>query len=120
MNESYCDEISENLTTFVTVGNARWERRCKQKITFLAVTWFTICEGPQNWVSKEQKNKFEIDAVLWVTYIHHYFYKAWNYWRYKILNQDKTGSTKIWESMENKTQNNDHNIYERKHSGNFL
>ena len=34
MNGSYCDEVSENLTTSVTVGNARWERRCKQKITF--------------------------------------------------------------------------------------
>ena len=39
---------------------------------------------------------------------------------YKIYNQDKIGSTKIWENMENKTPNNDHNIYERKHSGNFL
>ena len=43
MNESYCDEVSEHLTTFVTVGNARRERRYKQKIAFLAVTWFTIC-----------------------------------------------------------------------------
>ena len=43
MSESYCDEVSENLITFVTVGNARKERRCKQKIAFLAVTWFTIC-----------------------------------------------------------------------------
>ena len=43
MSESYCDEVSENLITFVTVGNARKERRCKQKIAFLAVAWFTIC-----------------------------------------------------------------------------
>ena len=69
---------------------------------------------------RNKKNKFEIDAVLRVTHIHHYFYRAWNYWRYEILNQDKTGSTKIWESMENKTRNNDHNIYERKHLRNFL
>ena len=38
MNESYCDEVSENLTTFVTVGAARKETRCKQKIAFLSVT----------------------------------------------------------------------------------
>ena len=31
------------ITTFVTVANARKERRCKQKVVFLAVTWFTIC-----------------------------------------------------------------------------
>ena len=43
MNEKYCDEVSENLITFVTVANARKEGRCKQKIAFLAVTWFTIC-----------------------------------------------------------------------------
>ena len=43
MNEIYCDEIPENLATLVTVGNARIQRRCKQKIAFLAVTWFTIC-----------------------------------------------------------------------------
>ena len=43
MNESYRDEVSENLAAFVTVGNARRERRCKQKIAFLAVTWFTFC-----------------------------------------------------------------------------
>ena len=43
MNESYCDEVSENLTTSVILGNARRERRCKQKIAFLAFTWFTIC-----------------------------------------------------------------------------
>ena len=42
MNESYCDEVSENLTTFVIVGNARRERS-KQRIAFFAVTWFTIC-----------------------------------------------------------------------------
>ena len=61
MNETYCDEVSEN----------------------------------QNWVSKEHKNKFEFDAVFWVTKIHHYFYKAWYCRRYKIYNQDKIGSTKI-------------------------
>ena len=43
MNKSYYDEVSENLFTFVTVGNARKERRCKQKIAFLGVSWFTIC-----------------------------------------------------------------------------
>ena len=48
MNESYCDDVSENLTTLVTVDNARRERRRKQRIAFLAVTWFTICYEPQN------------------------------------------------------------------------
>ena len=43
MNESYCDEVSENLITFVTVGNAGKEGRCKQKIAFLGVTWITVC-----------------------------------------------------------------------------
>ena len=43
MNEIECDEIPENLAILVTVGNARIERRYKQKIAFLAVTWFTIC-----------------------------------------------------------------------------
>ena len=47
MNKSYCDEISENLTKFVTegtfVGYTIKERRGKQTIAFLAVTWFTIC-----------------------------------------------------------------------------
>ena len=43
MNESYCDEVSENLTTFLTVGNAKKERRCKQKMAFLAFALFTIC-----------------------------------------------------------------------------
>ena len=42
MNESYCDEVSENLMTFVIVGNARRERS-KLKIAYFAVTWFTIC-----------------------------------------------------------------------------
>ena len=31
MNEKYCDEVSENLITFVTVDNARKEGKCKQK-----------------------------------------------------------------------------------------
>ena len=75
MNESYCDDVSENLTTLVTVDNARRERRCKQRTAFLAVTWFTICYKPQNWVWKEYKNKFKFDAVLWVTQIHHFFTK---------------------------------------------
>ena len=69
MNESYRDEVSENLTSFITAGNARRERRCKQKIAFLAVTWFTIG------LLQEYKNKSEFDAVLWVTYIHHTFTK---------------------------------------------
>ena len=47
MNKSYCDEISENLTEFVTegtfVGYTIKERRGKQTIAFLAVTLFTIC-----------------------------------------------------------------------------
>ena len=43
MNESYCNEVSENLTTLVTMDNARKQRRCKQKVAFFAVTWFTIC-----------------------------------------------------------------------------
>ena len=42
MNESYCDEDSENLTTLVTMDNARGESRCKQNVAFLEVTWFTI------------------------------------------------------------------------------
>ena len=46
MNKSYCDEFSENLTTFVTkcisVGCTIKEKIGKQAITFLAVTWFTI------------------------------------------------------------------------------
>ena len=37
MNKSYCDEVLENLTTFVTVGYAIRERRDKQRIAFLAV-----------------------------------------------------------------------------------
>ena len=43
MNETYCAEVSENLATLVTVINARREKRCQQKIAFLAVTWYTIC-----------------------------------------------------------------------------
>ena len=43
MNESYRDEVSENLAAFVIVGKARRERRCKQKIAFLAVTCFIFC-----------------------------------------------------------------------------
>ena len=47
MNKSYCDEVSENLTPFVTkcifVGYAIRERRGKQTIAYLVVTWFTIC-----------------------------------------------------------------------------
>ena len=31
MNETYCNKVSENLTTLVTVSNARRARRCKQK-----------------------------------------------------------------------------------------
>ena len=47
MNKSYCDKVSENLTAYVTecifVGYTIRERRGKQTIAFLAVTWFTIC-----------------------------------------------------------------------------
>ena len=46
MNKSYCDEVSENLTAFVTecifVDYVVKERRGKQKVAFLAATWFTI------------------------------------------------------------------------------
>ena len=46
MNKSYCDKISENLTTFVTecifVGYTMRERKGNQTIEFLTVTWFTI------------------------------------------------------------------------------
>ena len=31
MNETYCNKVSENLPTLVTVSNARRARRCKQK-----------------------------------------------------------------------------------------
>ena len=47
MNKSYCDEVSENLTPFITecifVGFAIRERWGKQTIAFLSVTWFSIC-----------------------------------------------------------------------------
>ena len=47
MNKSYCDAISENLTKFVSkcifVGYAIKERKGKQTIAFLAVTWLIIC-----------------------------------------------------------------------------
>ena len=42
MNKSYCDEIWEKQTTFVTMCYAIIERRGKQKIAFLEVAWFTI------------------------------------------------------------------------------
>ena len=45
MNTSYYDEVSENLTTFVTEcifeGYAIRERRGEQTIVFIAVAWFT-------------------------------------------------------------------------------
>ena len=46
--KSYCGEISENITKFVTecifVGDTiKKERRGKQTIAFLAVSWFTVC-----------------------------------------------------------------------------
>ena len=49
--------------------------------------------------------------------IHPYFYKviAWNERRYKTYNLHRIDSTQKWESIKNKTQNNDHNIFERKH-----
>ena len=47
MNKSYCGEISENITRFVTecifVGDTTKERKGKQTIAFLAVTCITIC-----------------------------------------------------------------------------
>ena len=46
MNKSYDDEVSENLTTFVTecifVGYAIRERRGKQTIALLAVICFFL------------------------------------------------------------------------------
>ena len=35
MNESYCDEISENLTTFLTVHNAKKKEDVNKKLHFL-------------------------------------------------------------------------------------
>ena len=50
MNKAYCDEVLKNLTISVTecifVGYAIWGRS-KQTIAFLALTLFTICEGPK-------------------------------------------------------------------------
>ena len=47
MNKSYCDEVLENLTAYVTecifVGYVIKERRGKQTIAFLAATLITIC-----------------------------------------------------------------------------
>ena len=47
MNKSYCGEISENITKFVTecifLGDTVKEKRGKQAIAFPAVTWFTLC-----------------------------------------------------------------------------
>ena len=47
MNKSYFGEISENITKFVAecifVSDTIKEKRCKQAIAFLAVTWFTLC-----------------------------------------------------------------------------
>ena len=47
MNKSYCDEVSENLTVFVTecifVDYAIREGRVKQTVAFLTVTWRNVC-----------------------------------------------------------------------------
>ena len=47
MNKSYCHEVSENITTFVTecifLEYTIRERRGKQTIAILSVSWITIC-----------------------------------------------------------------------------
>ena len=46
MNKIYNDEVSENLTTFVTafifVGYTTRERKRKHTIAFVAVTWYFL------------------------------------------------------------------------------
>ena len=70
MNKSYCDEVSQNLTTSVTecifVGYTR-ERRDKQTITFLVVTWLLFVKGHKIESQRNIKNKFDFGVVLWVT-----------------------------------------------------
>ena len=72
MNKSYCNEIRENLTTFVTecifVSYKIRERRGKQTIAFLAVTWLTIFKGHKTEARRNIKNKFDFGVVLWVTH----------------------------------------------------
>ena len=70
MNKSYCDEVSQNLTTSVTecifVSYTR-ERRDKQTITFLVVTWLLFVKGHKIESQRNIKNKFDFGVVLWVT-----------------------------------------------------
>ena len=73
MNKSYCDEVSQNLTTSVTecifVSYTR-ERRDKQTITFLVflvVTWLLFVKGHKIESQRNIKNKFDFSVVLWVT-----------------------------------------------------
>ena len=72
MNKSYCNEIRENLTTFVTecifVSYKIRERRGKQTIAFLAVTWLSIFKGHKTEARRNIKNKFDFGVVLWVTH----------------------------------------------------
>ena len=80
MNKSYCDEIPEDLTKFVTecifVGYTIKEGRGKQTIAFLIVSWFTIVKGHKIDSQRNIKHKFDFGVVLWVTHIHDYFYKV--------------------------------------------
>ena len=47
MSKSYHEEVSENLTAYVTecvfVGYKIRDTKGKQTIAFRAITWFTIC-----------------------------------------------------------------------------
>ena len=92
----------------------------KKTITFLTVTWFTICQGPQNWVLKQ----YQTDIWLWYSfggYIHPPLQvTAWNYRMCKIYNQHQIGYTKKWENIKNKTRNNNYKIYGRKLSRKLL
>ena len=58
MNNSYYEEVSENLITFETecifVGYNIKERRNKQTIALLAVTWFTKVKSAQTNTSIRQ------------------------------------------------------------------
>ena len=70
MNKRYCDEILENVTTFVTecifVGYAIRERRGKQTIAFLVVLGYYLLRATK--LSPKEHKK---QICLWCSFVGH-------------------------------------------------
>ena len=68
MNKSYQDEVSDNLTTFATVGNARRERRCNKKEHLLQLLGLLFVKGHK--IEFQRNIKTNLNLRSFVGYTH--------------------------------------------------